>query len=220
LFAQPWRSRRDSVWQGLGVGIAGSYAVHRGLSASSPGLPAFRTSGQTSFFSYRGDDPVLGAVLADGARTRVSLQGHYYAGAFGLLAERVLSSQKVRRTTATATLDNTSYQVAGSWVLTGETPSYRGVTPRTPFDRNAGTWGALELTARYSTLDIDPGTFPVFANPATAASRAQAWAAGVNWILNGGVKVQVNYERTAFGTSGAAVRAPEHDLLTRVQVGF
>ena len=220
LFAQPFRTRRDSPVQGLGFGVAASYGNHRGASAAATGLPAFRTAGQTTFFSFRGDDPVLGPVLANGGRTRVSPQVHYYYGAFGLLGEYVLSSQKVRRGTNATTLDNTSWQVAGSWVLTGETPSYRGVTPRTSFDTKAGTWGAFEVTARYTALEIDADTFPLFANPASASSGARAATVGLNWLLNTGVKLQVNYERTQFDTVGTVRREAEHDLLTRVQFSF
>jgi phosphate-selective porin OprO/OprP len=220
VFAQPWRARRGSAWQGLGAGLAASYGTQRGTSAASTGLPVFRTSGQTSFFAYRGDDPLLGAVLADGARTRISAQGHYYRGAFGILGEHVRSSQPVRRSTSRTTLDNAAWQLAGTWVLTGEPASYRGVTPRTPFDLQAGTWGAFELTARYSVLELDADAFPIFANPTTAAADARAWAAGLNWMLNAGVKLQVNYERTAFGAAGPARRRAEHDLLTRIQFGF
>ena len=220
LFAQPFRSRRDGVWQGLGAGVAVSYGVHRGAAAGSTALPVLRTSGQQPFFAFRGDDPVLGPVIADGGHARMSLQGHYYHGPLGVLGEHVLSSQRVRRQSVAATLRNSSWQVAGSWVLTGETASYRGVTPRTPFDVGTGGWGALELTARYTALDIDRDAFPIFANAAAAASGARAWTAGANWILNTGVRLQVNYERTDFDTAGSVRRRAEHDLLTRVQFSF
>ena len=52
-------------------------------------------------------------VVADGDRTRVSPQGYFYRGPFGLLAEHVLSSQAVRRSTAEATLHNSAWQLAG-----------------------------------------------------------------------------------------------------------
>ena len=100
---------------------------------------------RTSFFAFRGDDPVVGPVLADGTHTRISAQGHYYLGAFGLLGEHVLSSQEIRRGTADATLDNSAWQVAGSWVLTGEATSYRGVVPRSslrPHGQHLGRAGA------------------------------------------------------------------------------
>jgi phosphate-selective porin OprO/OprP len=220
VFVQPFRTRRDSVWQGFGVGIAGSYGDHRGASAAANGLPTFRTAGQTSFFAFRGDDPVLGPVLANGTRTRISPQAHFYYGPFGVIAEHVISSQDVKRGASTATLDDRAWQVAGSWVLTGETPSYRGVTPRAPFDRRAGNWGAFEVTARYSEIDADRATFPTFANPATAAGGAKAWATGFNWLLNNAVKLQINYEQTRFENLGTVRRDPEHDLITRVQFAF
>ncbi len=220
VFAQPWRTRRDSLWQGLGFGVAASYGHQRGISAASSGLPTFRTAGQTAFFGFRGDDPVLGPVLADGAHTRWSLQGHYYFGSHGVLVEQVRSSQKVKRGPTSATLDDSSWQVATSWVLTGETPSYRGVTPRAAFDLKAGTIGALELTARYSALHVDRATFPFFANAATSTRGAEAWTVGCNWILNSGVKVMANYEQTRFDAPGAVQRRREHDLLTRLQFSF
>ena len=110
--------------------------------------------------------------------------------------------------------------MAGSWVLTGEAASYRGVTPRSTFDPKANTWGALELTARYTALEVDRDTFPIFANAATAASGADAWAAGVNWFLNTGVKLQLNFERTTFDSAGTARRPAENGLITRVQFAF
>ena len=222
VFIQPFRAQRDSRLQGLGFGVSGSYGIQRGASAGGSGLPVLRTSGQAAYFAYRGDDPVIGPVLANGTRTRVSAHGHYYYGSLGVLTEHVLSRQEVRRSSARATLDNTSWQVAGSWAVTGETPSYRGLAPRAAFDRNAGTWGAVEVTARYTALDIDDDTFPLYANPTSAARGADAWLAGVNWYVNSVLKVQVNFERTTFeaAAAGAAQRKPENALLTRLQMLF
>lgn len=220
IFVQPFRNRRDSRLQGLGFGVSGSYGIQRGASAASSGLPTLRTGGQAAYFAYRGDDAVVGPTLADGSHARFSAHGHYYYGSFGLLAEHVVSNQEVRRGSNRATLGNTSWQVAGSWVLTGETPSYRGVQPRAAFDYKAGTWGAVELTARYNSLNIDDDTFPFYANPATAMAGADAWLAGLNWYLNGGVKLQTNFERTTFDAAGAVQRKPENALITRLQVLF
>jgi phosphate-selective porin OprO/OprP len=220
IFAQPWRTRSHSVWQGLGFGVAASYGNQRGVSSASSGLPTFKTAGQTTFFGFRGDDPVLGPVLADGAHTRWSLQGHYYFGSHGVFVEQVQSSQRVKRGTSNATLDNSSWQVATTWVVTGEPPSYRGVAPRSPFDMKAGTFGAVELTARYSELHVDPATFPFYANGATSTRGASAWTVGCNWILNSGVKVMANYEQTRFDAVGSVQRRREQDLLTRLQFSF
>ena len=220
VFAQPWRTNTHSALQGLGFGIAGSYGNQRGVSAASNGLPTFKTAGQATFFGYRGDDPTLGPVLANGAHARVSLQGHYYIGSHGFMFEQVRSSQKVKRGTSNATLDDSSWQVVTSWVLTGENTTYRGVTPRSPFDLKAGTLGAIELTARYGVLNVDRATFPFYANANSAWRGAEAWAVGANWTLNTGVKFMANYEQTRFEAAGTVQRRNEHDFLTRLQLSF
>ena len=220
LFAQPWRTNNHSALQGLGFGIAGSYGIQRGVSAASNGLPTFKTPGQLTFFSYRGDDPTLGPVLANGAHSRVSLQGHYYVGSHGFMFEQVRSSQKVKRGPQNTTLDDSSWQVVTSWVLTGENTSYKGVTPRSPFDLKAHTLGAFEVTARYGVLNVDPSTFPYYANASTAWRSGEAWALGANWTLNTGVKFMANYEQTKFEAAGTVHRKDEHALLTRLQLSF
>ena len=59
-------------------------------------------------------------------------------------------------------------------MLTGEDASFRGVVkPDVPFALDGG-WGAFEVTARYGELDVDDAAFPVFADPANAASEAAA----------------------------------------------
>jgi phosphate-selective porin OprO/OprP len=75
---------------------------------------------------------------------------------------------------------------------------------------------------QWSHLDIDDDAFPTFANPATAASRATAWAAGVNWFFNRNVKWQFDYEDTAFegGETGGRDRKDEQALMTRIQLAF
>jgi phosphate-selective porin OprO/OprP len=220
IFALPFRARRDSIWQGLGAGVAMSYGVQRGSSAATI-LPAIRTSGQQTFFGYLGQDATGSAAFADGRHTRVSLQGHYFYGSLGILAEHVLSSQEVRRGETLNTLSNTAWQLAGQWVLTGETPSYRGVTPRAAFDPKNGKWGALELTARYHRLQIDKAAFPRFASLSSSARKVQGFTVGTNWFLNTGVKISANYEWLDFKRGAAnGNREPEQVVLTRMQIGF
>ena len=48
----------------------------------------------------------------------------------------------------------------------GEKASYRSVTPRKQFNPGAGNFGAVELAARYTQLNIDNDAFILkFANP-------------------------------------------------------
>jgi phosphate-selective porin OprO/OprP len=220
VFVQPFRRGTHDRLRGLGVGAAVSFGEQNG-SAASAALPAYRTSGQQVFFRYRGDGTVAGTTVADGTRSRWSAQGYYYSGRLGVLAEQVFSAQDVRRGTSTARLDTNAWQIAGSWVLTGEAASYRGVTPRQPFDRSAGTWGAFEITARYHQLTPDDDAFPIFANPVSAATKARAIAAGLNWFLNRNVKVVLQYEDTQFeGGAPTGDRPAERGVFTRLQFAF
>src|ERR1700731_3566122 len=81
---------------------------------------------------------------------------------------------------------------------TGEHASDRGVAPRRRFDPKQGTWGALQLAARYGSLTIDPKAF-ARGLAATGASRT-ATAAGVDatWFVSAYVKYVLSYERTVF----------------------
>ncbi len=78
-------------------------------------------------------------------------------------------------------------------------------------------------------MDIDNDAFPNFADPATSASAAQSWSAGLNWHLNKNVRVNLSYSHTTFtgGGTTAATTAPniiaahpENVLFTRVQLAF
>jgi phosphate-selective porin OprO/OprP len=211
LFARPFRGTEISPLEGLGIGVAGTW----GDQGHDSDLPSFRTSGQNSFFTY------LGAVDPDGARYRVSPQLYWSWGPAGLLAEYVLSSERVQNGDASDRLTHEAWQAAVSYVLTGEAASFAGVTPARPFA--PGSWGpgAWELVGRVHQLDVDDDAFPVFANPDASATEALAWAVGVNWYWNKWLKLVVNYEQTTFdGGAASGDRETERAVLTRLQLAF
>jgi phosphate-selective porin OprO/OprP len=151
----------------------------------------------------------------------VSPQGYYYTGPFGVLGEYIFSSQRIRRDTDRADIGANAWQVLTTYVLTGENSSYRGVTPRGEFNPSKGTWGAVELTARYNAFELDRDAFPSFANAAAAARTARAWGIGTNWYLNRAVKIAVDFEETRFdGGAANGDRPTERNILTRFQVGY
>lgn len=211
VFAHPFK-RTAGFLQGLGLGVAASIGEQQGTAASSQ-LPSYRTNGQQTFFSYRSGD-----TFAFGDRTRVSPQAYWYHNNISLLGEYTVSEQEIQRATTTTTMDsiaNRAWVVAGTWILTGEKTSYRGVKPKNK------KWGALELAGRYSELRIDNKAFPRYANIATAARRAKAWTGGLNWYLNDAVKIISNYEYTTFeGGAATGNRRPERALLSRVQLVY
>jgi phosphate-selective porin OprO and OprP len=219
LFFQPFVADKNAL-SGLGFGIAASTGDQAG-TVTAPNLPAFRTPGQVSFFSYRSDGNAAGTTVADGTRKRLSPQATFYLGPFGLLTEYVSSKQEVRRASDRAELTNTAWQAAASWVI-GGTASFRGVTPKKPFDGFGSGPGAFELAVRYSRLEVDRDAFPLFANPASAARTADAWALGVNWWANRNVRLMTSYEMTTFdgGAAAGADRPDERVLFTRFQIAF
>jgi len=220
LFAHPFKHTSIEVLQGLGIGLAGTYGDQRG-STSATALPTFRSQGQAAFFSYRSDGTAAGTTIANGSHSRFAPQGYYYYGPFGLLGEYVKSYQHVQRGTTAATLENDAWQIAASYVLTGENASYRSVSPAQPFDLAKGTWGAFEVAARYGELDVDKVAFPIFADPTKAARIAESWGLGLNWYLNRNVKFQLNYEQTDFTGGGPKGERPkERAILSRFQVAF
>ena len=146
------------------------------------------------------------------------------------MGEYAISDQGVRNTStkAEACLQNTGWEISGGWVLTGENATFAGVAPLHPFDPHNGQWGALQVVGRYEELNIDNAAFPVFANPATSASAAQAWSAGLNWFLNRNIRVNASFSHTTFtggggaGTTAPAIitRQPENVFFTRIQLSF
>ena len=221
LFVQPFRLSGLDAMQNLGVGMAATYGAAQG-TAASPSLPSLKTSGQQTFFSYKNSTNANGVAYADGQHLRLGPQAYWYAGPFGVLAEYVKSSQDVSDGKSEATLDNTAWQIEAGWVVTGEKAGFNDVTPRNSFAPLQGTWGALELVGRYGELTVDDTAFTSFADPAKSATSAKTWATGINWYLNRGVKVMLDYDQTSFdgGAAKGADRPDEQLLLVRTQLSF
>lgn len=220
LFLLPFKNTSVAALQGLGVGIAGSSGTQKG-SAASPSLPSYRTPAQQTYFSYRSDATVAGTAIASGKRTRLSPQGYYYSGPFGLFGEYVIAKQEVTRGTTLANLQNDAWQVAASYVITGQKVNYRGVALPKPFEPRESSWGAFELAARYNKLKVDEKAFPLFADPTRSAQTATAWAVGVNWYLNRNSKFTVDYEQTKFaGGAIAGNRKTEKIIFSRLQLSY
>lgn len=212
-FAQPFLETPWTPLQGLGVGFAASYGEQARATTT------YRTNGQDTFFRY------AAGVTEDGRRLRLGPQATYYWGPFGSMFEWTKSdTHLLSPTLGRIESDVRAWQVAASWVLTGESASFRGVTPRNPLRPSDGTWGAFEVAARFHRWQIDDDVFAAgFALVTASASRADAWTLGLNWALNPFVKLALNYERTEFEGGGAVLGTdrPDEDLvLTRFQLSY
>jgi phosphate-selective porin OprO/OprP len=259
LFATPFIDS-GSALAGLGFGIGGTWTDYTGernldftgtssADATRNGLPSYVTDGQQTFFRYNS------ASLADGKRIRFTPQASYYSGPFGLITEYARVNQDVSLLTSTTSNTNTiispntnkklshdAWQVAVSYLITGEDASFKAVKPKNDFDLDKGGWGAWELVARYSEINLDDDTFKnpagtsytgAYADLSTSAKSAKSLTAGVNWYLNSNAKVALNYTHTSFdGGAGVGItpvnasgtnirdRESENALLARFQVAF
>lgn len=214
VFATPFAKDGPAVLRDLGIGIATSSGRQNG--AVLPSLKS--TAGQTAFFSY------ASSASAAGRRLRYTPQLYYYNGPFGLLAEYVESTQAITGSGKQANISNHAWQVAGSWVLTGERKSYKGVSPNKGLEggKNGTGIGAWEVAARYTGLDVDPTAFALkFADSTKSAKAARAWAVGLNWYPIRNARLSFDFEQTHFqGGAAQGNRPTEKALLNRLQVTF
>ncbi len=225
LWAHPFQHTGYSWLEGLGIGVAGSYG-----DAASTALNNQRTPiGRNTYVNYANTRTVAGNQLAtpvsDGDQFRIYPQAYWYAGPFGMIAEYVLSSQHLVSNNngvhTDITQDNSAWQVLASYVVTGEDNSFGAIKPIQNFSPLDGKWGALQLAARWSEMNIDRGTF-VILDPNKSASQARAWTVGANWYLNPNALIRADYEQVSFsgGAKGGRDRPTEHVFGTRFQLSF
>ena len=103
-----------------------------------------------------------------------------------------------------------SYYAQTSFFITGEHRPYKlgvftGVEPETSFGN--GGFGALELAARYSHLDLDDDVIN--------AGKLSDITFGINWYLNSHSRIMLNYVRSDLVDVGVA-----NILGMRLQVDF
>lgn len=218
LFFTPFVGETASPLTNLGFGIAGSAGLQNRTGQLTTG---YKTDGQETFFTYRS------TVVPDGSEWRVSPQANYYSGPFSAQGEYTVSAVTALTGANKAELRNRGWQAAVGYVLTGETASYNGFTPKHNFSWQERTWGAWEVGARIADLKIDRGAFPVFADPAASASEATSYGASVNWFLSKAIRISFDFVETHFdrapgarSTTNLLIGQDEKGFLTRFQVGF
>jgi len=227
LFFHPFLKTGLKPLHGLGLGVSATYGNMEG-SAGLPDDRGYPTEAEQTFFSYLsgvGTNAATSNVIADGTHWRLGPQAYWYWGPFGLLGEYAVSSHRLQRQAGPTTFahaNHHAWSITGSWLLTGEDASFRAIAPQKNFDPRAGGWGAWQLVARYSQLGIDNDVFPTLADPTESATRADAWAIGLNWYLNRNVRAYFDFNHTDFkGRSSGSVTAQDEDaFLTRIQLAF
>ncbi len=126
--------------------------------------------------------------------------------------------------------DFDGWYVEGGWSLTGEarkyntqTAAFDGVTPRVNFDPTTGHWGAFELVARYSTLDLNYDPTATLVADRVLGGQQDISALGLDWQLNPAVRFVFqgqNVKIDRLNTAGAQIGQKYSTFAVRSQFNF
>jgi len=198
----------------LGFALGSSFGSVDGLA-----LPSYKSFGQNSFF------PFASGVTEAGHRTRLAPGAYYYLGPFGLFTEYGLTEEGLQKGTVRRDVAFRAYQVAATYILTGEKKGFTSPVPKHNFDPAHNGWGAVELAVRTGQFSAEQGIYNYgFVSPTTTPRTMHEWVGGVNWYLNRLLRLSGDYGHTAFG-GGATVaqginRPTEKVIIFRIQLNF
>ncbi len=213
LFMTPFQPDENAL-SGLGFGLGSSFG-----NVDGEALPSFKTFDQNSFFTF------ASGVTEAGHRTRLAPGAYYYLGPAGLFTEYGLTEEGLQKGLVRRDIAFRAWQVAGSYILTGEKKSFTSPMPKKNFDPANHGWGAVELAFRVGEFSTEQGIYNYgFAVATTTPRVAHECVGGVNWYLNRLVRISVDYGRTNFGggaTLAAGVNRPtEKAVILRFQINF
>ncbi|HZB92969.1 MAG TPA: porin, partial [Stellaceae bacterium] len=170
-----------------------------------------------------------GAELAGGWNS-LFFQGEYY--------HIFLNEDRFSATTPNPGLDFDGLYAETSYTLTGEsrkyiptTGAYSAIVPAHPLSFANGGWGAFEVAARVSYMDLNskdkPGVSPLV-NGGVFGGREQGLALGLNWYPVRNIRFMFNYiydivnklpqTTTVGGTASTGVTVQA--IAMRMQVAF
>jgi phosphate-selective porin OprO/OprP len=114
-----------------------------------------------------------------------------------------------------------------TYSLTGEehpydpaTASFRNLRPAHPLGTPGG-WGAWELKARYSDMDLDFNPLTSAAAGGIAGGKQDVWTVGVNWYATAGLRFALEYDNISVNHINApATDISANALALRTQISF
>jgi phosphate-selective porin OprO/OprP len=123
-----------------------------------------------------------------------------------------------------------------SWTITGEsrkyipeTGAYSAIIPDRPFSLAEGGWGAWELGARLSYIDLNDNFtagLPLASQPsAVAGGKQTAFTLGLNWYVNSNIRFMLNYvhadiDRKSLTAPSSPIGATVDAIALRSQVAW
>lgn len=163
------------------------------------------------FALTRGSLTDTGALAGVEAYTNLNLEVAYMNGPV------LLRAQQVTRSNDAPTLLDPEFKgvaVEGAWVLTGERQRYSvggGTFGEIRPDRD-NAFGAWEIAARYSTLDLLDG--------AVLGGEQSNMTVGVNWYATRNIRVSVNYVDAKAEPNRLGFADNPSSVMGRLQIAF
>ncbi len=189
----------------IGANVTG--VIRPANTSATPGVPAesvrLRERPETSVDDNSTRLVDTGAITSDGL-TAYGLEGGLSFKSLYLAGE--WTHFDVSRTSVGSPFNPSfsGWYLQGSWTLTGErrvwssaNGGFRGIRPRNNFDPADGGWGAWELAARYSVLDLnDDAGLAGAATPVGGirGGEQKVTSAGINWYPNTVFKFQLDFQ--------------------------
>jgi phosphate-selective porin OprO/OprP len=125
------------------------------------------------------------------------------------------------------------WYVQGAWVLTGESRPYNPAEARFDapkmnynFNPDAGTWGAWELVARYSDMDLNfhsGGAGTAQLADGIRGGVQKITTVGLNWYMNPDIRLMLDYQHVdvdRLNATGSQIGQTYNALAARAQFTF
>lgn len=199
----PFKADGDVLHLGLAYSQENPRGYHNGLDVSFSPRARFRARPEAGLTDVRLIDS--GTLVDVDQVRRTGLEAIWIKGPFSMQGEALRAD--VTRDNGRPDYTADGQYVFASYVLTGESRPYSAGNVGNIKPANA--YGAVELLARYSRLDLDDGT--------VLGGRQHDWTFGANWYLTSHFKFQVNYVRADAERAGVHVKPNSLDVRAQVQ---
>jgi phosphate-selective porin OprO and OprP len=172
----------------------------------------------------------------------VGLEAAAQFGSFFVQSEyETIKIERMNPATGVSDPDFHGYYIDAAYIFTGERRRFNtaswafdGPPVNHPFSVKDGTWGAFEVAARYSDVDLNYHAGALGSAPTADAVRGgeqKIWSGGLNWYPNSVVRFMLDYQdvtidrlspsAVTFSTpTGAQIGQHYHVVELRSQVAF
>ena len=200
----PIKATGDVLHLGLAASVENPRGYHDGRGVSYSARTRVRARPEAGLTDVRLVDS--GTLVNVDQIKRYGFEEIWIHGPFSIQSEALQIN--VTRTNGLPEFTGNGQYIYGSWVLTGESRPYSaGAVSNIKPEHD---YGAVELLARYSRLDLD--------DAGVDGGREHAWTLGANWYLTSHFKFQADYVMA--DASRAGVHTKPNIVELRAQVMF